>query len=257
VFLEPLFIIHKLNIQHPKFNIKYHLTFKSIKIMLNILKLTIFLLTANLFAQPIIKIEGNGKYNWGNVEIGKMPVKTKIKIFNNGNKDLIISEAKQNCSCTTISLDKTTVKPKDYATLDVKVDIHSDGAAEKYVTIKSNDPTNPSKVITLNANVIGHLSFSEKVVNFRNATTGRESTYHLKLKNNTTKPIKILDIKIDPNTVTSSLKKGQVLAPKKEIDVTISYKPTGNAYMNGAILLKTDDKEVGDFGLTVLGTPIK
>ena len=225
--------------------------------MKKLLVIIIFFISFQLFSQPKIFIEGKDIFNWGNVEIGKMPVKTKIKIYNKGNDNLIITEAKPNCSCTTINLDKYNIPPKSFATLDVNINIHSDGPAEKYVTIRSNDPKDGLKNIILRANVIGHLTLSEKIINFRNASIGKEIIYHLKLKNNTNKPIKIIDLKIEPNSVSTNLNKNQILAAKKQIDVTVTYKPVSNTYMNGLILIVTDDKEVGDFGLSILGTPVQ
>lgn len=81
-------------------------------------------------------------------------VTTTYTFSNSGKRDLIIKSVKTNCSCTTGEAIKTIIKPNESS--EIKVVFQTDdreGWEEKLITVFSNDPINPVKVLKLRASI--------------------------------------------------------------------------------------------------------
>lgn len=79
---------------------------------------------------------------------------TEFLLTNNGRESLNIRLAKSNCGCTLVDLEKEDIKPGETVKMKVKFDSKGRrGRQYKTVTVFSNDPTAPTQVLSLRAEV--------------------------------------------------------------------------------------------------------
>ncbi len=101
---------------------------------------------------PAFQFE-NTNFDFGTINSGEQ-VKTSYKFKNSGDADLIISQVKASCGCTSPEYPKDPIKPGDEGSIDVT--FNSTGIAGqvvKDITILAN--TSPTtKVLTLSGEVI-------------------------------------------------------------------------------------------------------
>jgi len=93
-------------------------------------------------------------FNLGQASQGTTPSYT-LKFFNRGDEDLEIEEIKSSCGCTAVIPSSTVIKPGESAKLSITIDTTGkSGDVPKTVTIYSNDPLVPEKILHLSLNVI-------------------------------------------------------------------------------------------------------
>jgi len=114
--------------------------------------------------------------NLGNIKKNEGAVKRAVKIFNRGDRDLIISNIRVSCDCVKVSLINKgkessdfgvsgspaawsgIIEPNKEAVLDIKVDSNHSSVVEgklfREVYILSNDPLYPQTNLKVEANVI-------------------------------------------------------------------------------------------------------
>lgn len=81
-------------------------------------------------------------------------VTTQFVMTNKGKSPLKIRQTKANCGCTVAQLPKNTLAPGESQTVKVTFDpTGRRGVQQKSVSIFSNDPTNPTQMITIKARV--------------------------------------------------------------------------------------------------------
>lgn len=79
---------------------------------------------------------------------------TEFLLTNNGQESLNIRLAKSNCGCTLVDLEKEDINPGETVKMKVKFDSKGRrGRQYKTVTVFSNDPTAPTQVLSLRAEV--------------------------------------------------------------------------------------------------------
>ncbi|MCB0749544.1 MAG: DUF1573 domain-containing protein, partial [Ignavibacteriae bacterium] len=103
-------------------------------------------------AQPEIKLS-KYNHNFGNVKEGEV-LHTVIEVSNSGLDDLEIKDVKSSCGCTAALMSSKVLKPNEKA--DLKIDFNTknlNGQIARTVTLYSNDLKNPTRVITIIANV--------------------------------------------------------------------------------------------------------
>lgn len=82
-------------------------------------------------------------YNFTNIAKGTTVFHIFI-LFNGGGSALKLNDVRTSCKCIKASLDKTTLQPADSARLSVEyTNIGNSSNLNNYVSIKTNDPTNP------------------------------------------------------------------------------------------------------------------
>lgn len=83
-------------------------------------------------------------YDYTNVPRGEKVMHTYM-IYNGGDETLNLRLLNTSCHCISADLNKTRLAPSDSARLNVEyTNTGNAGKADKYVTIKTNDPANPS-----------------------------------------------------------------------------------------------------------------
>ena len=81
-------------------------------------------------------------------------VAATFTMTNTGKSVLNIRETKTNCGCTVVSLDHTNIKPGESVPIVVTFDpTGRRGVQQKSVSIFTNDPVNPTQMITIKANI--------------------------------------------------------------------------------------------------------
>jgi hypothetical protein len=94
------------------------------------------------------------EHDFGTVAEGKV-VDYKFKIVNKGNSTLQIQDIRTSCGCTAALLNNKSIYPGQEDTIKVQLNTknHS-GKMVRTVTIKSNDPKDPTSTLTIYADVV-------------------------------------------------------------------------------------------------------
>lgn len=101
---------------------------------------------------PEIKLSKYSQ-NFGNVKEGQI-LKTTVEISNIGKSVLEISEIKSSCGCTATFMKDRSLKPNEKSNLNIDFNTKDlKGPIVRTVTLISNDPQFPSRVVTLIANI--------------------------------------------------------------------------------------------------------
>jgi len=92
-------------------------------------------------------------HNFGKIEEGKI-YETSFAFTNTGQGVLEIVDIHSSCGCTAAIPKKRILKPGEVS--EVRVEFNStnyNGLVTKYVTIRTNDPSNPEVILTIQADV--------------------------------------------------------------------------------------------------------
>lgn len=87
-------------------------------------------------------------FDFGLVEYGAV-AKHTFKVKNSGTKILEIIKVATSCGCTQAKIAKTSIEPGEEADLNVEYNTglmsgsHAQGAQERIIYVKSNDPVKP------------------------------------------------------------------------------------------------------------------
>ncbi len=93
-------------------------------------------------------------HDFGKVENGKV-VDYIFKFVNEGNSVLNIQNIKTSCGCTAALVSSKSVKPGEDGTIKVQLNTKGhNGKMVRTVTIKSNDPKEPTSTLTIFAEVV-------------------------------------------------------------------------------------------------------
>lgn len=114
----------------------------------------------NIPEKKEVKLEGariifsETQHNYGKVEEDKK-YSHIFKFANNGTATLDIKDVKASCGCTATLLSNSNFKPGESGTLKVELDTKGrNGRMSRSITIESNDPIEPNKVLTIFAEIV-------------------------------------------------------------------------------------------------------
>lgn len=131
--------------------------------------------SASSTAQPKVEIV-NPVYDFGTALEGQKVTHT-FTIRNAGRKDLIISGVKTSCGCTVAAPDKNHIPPGDQARIAVTFDTQfRKGHNERMITVMTNDPQNPSAVMTLQGMIRVEVDAEPSQIAFGAVRHGVEET---------------------------------------------------------------------------------
>lgn len=103
--------------------------------------------------KPVIRFRET-QHNFGNVNEGDV-VEYTFKFSNVGQSTLKITNVKTSCGCTAALISSDKIQPGEEGTLNVKLNTKNrSGKVSKTITVNSNDPKSPHKILTVYANVI-------------------------------------------------------------------------------------------------------
>jgi hypothetical protein len=93
------------------------------------------------------------QHDFGKVSEGEK-VNYTFRFVNKGTSELIIKDVKSSCGCTAALLSSSNIKPEQEGTIKVEFDTKNrSGKNSKTVTVKSNDPKEPTKILTIYADI--------------------------------------------------------------------------------------------------------
>lgn len=106
----------------------------------------------NELDKPIIKLS-KYNYNFGNVKEGKK-LEAFVEVKNIGTLQLNIERIKSSCGCTAALMSSKKLLPNESDELKIVFDTKNlSGHVARTVTLFSNDPKHPARVLTLIANI--------------------------------------------------------------------------------------------------------
>jgi hypothetical protein len=94
------------------------------------------------------------QHDFGKVKEGKV-VEHVFSFQNEGNRTLEIKDIKTSCGCTAALVSKKKIEPGQNGTLRVELDTKDRmGRMSRTISVRSNDPDSPDKVLTIYADVV-------------------------------------------------------------------------------------------------------
>jgi hypothetical protein len=160
------------------------------------------------------------EHNLGTVEnVGPIPLKFTVR--NTGDSDLIISSIKPTCGCTMAELERNTIPPGEETFVTGELSLPNKvGHVKRTIQVLSNDPTNPSAVLTMQGNLVQRIVWSEKDAWIRKLSNDSVASKTLRLHS----PSEVLKFNIDSVRVVDKDTK------KESPYFTASLKPTKDGY---------------------------
>ncbi|MBM2813900.1 MAG: hypothetical protein HW421_662 [Ignavibacteria bacterium] len=216
--------------------------------------LFLFILTP-AYSQPKLVIVGGDTHDWGKVS-GANPLKQEIKITNQGDKKLIITEVKPGCGCTSAPLDKKELEFGDTATMSVQLNVGaSSGDITKSITISSNDPQSDGKhFLWLKANIYNAIDIQPMRLLFNQMEIGQKSTSSSKIINNSKSVVKLTGVDVRPYQIfTINLKGDESIKPGESLELTGTVIPKITGPFSGNIKFKTDNKDYPEISIEAWG----
>lgn len=96
---------------------------------------------------------GQTQHDFGKVKAGKI-VDYTFNFDNEGNSTLKIKDIKTSCGCTAALVSSELLEPGEQGTLKVELDTSNrSGKMSRTITISSNDPKDPKKILTVYADI--------------------------------------------------------------------------------------------------------
>ncbi len=214
--------------------------------------------TLSALAQPKLEIVGGDTYDWGKVGPKDDPLKAKITLRNAGTEVLKIERVQPGCGCTTAPLDKTELRPGETATMDVTLRVGgTTGPVTRSVAIYSNDPSAPTKMLWLKAEVVRPLAFMPaQYFVFTDMRVGQESKAVLTLKNMSQQEVTLYDIETTPG-LQLNLGKRTVLKPGQQIELIARVTPQQKGYYSAMVRMKTTHPEYPTLEIPVYGNVLE
>lgn len=113
---------------------------------------TVVLADSELSTYPSINFFET-QHDFGEVDEGKV-VDYTFSFENSGTSSLKIKDIKTSCGCTAALLSDEELEPGEKGTLKVELDTsNKQGSVSRTITIVSNDPKYPEKILTVHANI--------------------------------------------------------------------------------------------------------
>ncbi|HYF03136.1 MAG TPA: DUF1573 domain-containing protein [Patescibacteria group bacterium] len=204
-----------------------------------------FCAAATAYAQPKIQVAGGDTHDWGKVKPTQSPLSTVLKITNAGNEELKINDVKVGCGCTTTGLEKKELAPGETTSMTVSLNVGTNtGGVTKSVSILSNDPETPTKLVLLKAEVVRALQFvPAQYLSFTDMKLGSESTAKVTIKNLTNEDIVLSDIETT-NGIKHNLKGQTTIKANSDLEIVARVKPQQKGYFNGTLKMKSSNAEM-------------
>lgn len=103
---------------------------------------------------PKIEIVGPNNVDFGKYQAGERKV-ARYKIRNAGTGVLNIIQIRKTCGCSTVTCDKTALKPQEDATVELTILPNSiSGLFSKNIFVESSDPVNRLQRLTVSGNSV-------------------------------------------------------------------------------------------------------
>ncbi len=133
-------------------------------------------------------------HDFGRVTQGDK-VSHRFKISNEGDAPLNIIRMNSSCGCTSTLLGQAHLEPGEATELEVTFNAAGlRGPAHKSVQVVSDDPVNPDRILTFQADVVGDIQASEQEVRFLDLQPRDRRKATVKLESGSGRSITVADV---------------------------------------------------------------
>lgn len=196
-------------------------------------------------AQP--KLVMQDSVDWGVVSPGNDPdevasVSAEVKLKNDGDAILHIKEVRPSCGCTSAPLDKDSLLPGEETIMRIKLNLPThNGPLHKKITVSSDDPLEPNKVLDLKADVQRALQLSSSFIPFNKGKVGMQVTGEIVISNKGQSPVNVNARSLDPSYIIVSANPF-IIGPGEEKPLTVTYTPQKQGTFRFQMNIETDLK---------------
>ena len=204
-----------------------------------ILACAFLLIATSALAVPSISVE-KPTHDFGTINQGQK-VDHLFAIKNRGDEPLTITQIRSSCGCTAATLSTKTIAPGKSG--EVKVTFDSTNFADqvtKTVHLDSNDPRNPSTVLTMQGKIVEIIAATPRTLNLGSLKAGSRKEIMLKLENRGTSTFTVTSVHSPMAAIVGTIREGKV-APGKSGDITVTVAvPREGRFLSGYLTIQTD-----------------
>jgi uncharacterized cupredoxin-like copper-binding protein len=204
-----------------------------------ILGCAFLLITTPALAAPSILVE-KPTHDFGTINQGQK-VDHLFAVKNRGDEPLTITQIRSSCGCTAATLSTKTIPPGKSG--EVKVTFDSTNFADqvtKTVHLDSNDPRNPSTVLTMQGKIVEIIAATPRTLNLGSLKAGSRKEVMLKLENRGTTTFTVTSVHSPMVAIVGTIREGKVNPGKSgEITVTVAV-PREGRFLSGYLTIQTD-----------------
>ncbi|PLX98637.1 MAG: hypothetical protein C0623_11545 [Desulfuromonas sp.] len=219
--------------------------------LLMVLFLSIALIST-VSATPVLHAE-QSTYDFGEVFQGDKVVHT-FSFANAGDEPLLIDRVKSSCGCTAALLSSKKLAPGETGTIKATFDSSRfRGRVQKVIYLYGNLPNKTSGRFMLQGEVKPLVGYSPLTLEFGSVKVGQEKKLPLVLTNATNNSLKIENIRAN-NIALGATTGAKNLPPGEDVSFEAYARPNEETrHLNGYLLIRTDDKSLGEIRVPVRG----
>jgi hypothetical protein len=200
-----------------------------------ILIFTIFITGCDKTEPPKLKLSEE-RWHYGEVTPDGRPAHD-FTIKNEGGEKLVIESVYSSCPCVLIELSGKEIQPGEKVFLKTIFDPTGyEGEVSKNITIKSNDPQNPEKIIKAEITVLRvpnpDIELSEQTFNLGDIKKGERPSVNFTISNTG-----------DSDLIIEEIVSEKLFSHNLEIPLTI----TPDKQFEGQIVINTEQLKEGEF----------
>ncbi len=215
----------------------------------------LLLAAAPALAAPMIAVE-MPLHDFGTVTQGEK-VDHLFTVKNRGDKPLTINQIRSSCGCTAATLSTKTILPGSSG--EVRVTFDSSNFTDqvtKTVQLDSNDPRNPSAVLTMQGKILEIIAVAPHNLNLGSLKRGSRKEVLLTLENRGNRPFTVTSITSSHASIVGTVK-GRRVKPgqREEIAVTVTV-PHEGRFLSGYLTIQTDHPQKKEIAVPVYASII-
>ena len=143
-------------------------------------------------------------FNFGEMESSK-DVEHTFLLKNEGDLSLEIRQVRPSCGCTVASISQNTIPPGGQAEVTTRLSLRGrQGAQHKTISVESNDPKQPTFILTLEGTAVEEIHIQPNQIFFGRITTGSSVTSVVEVKIQSTNAVKITQLTPNSSNLTAT-----------------------------------------------------
>ena len=216
----------------------------------------IFLLAAApALAAPTITVE-KPLHDFGTVTQGEK-VDHLFTVKNKGDQPLTINQIRSSCGCTAATISAKTIPPGSSG--EVRVTFDSSNFTDqvtKTIQLDSNDPRNPSAVLTMQGKILEIIAVAPRNLNLGSLKSGSRKEVLLTLENRGNRPFTVTSVTSSHASIVGKMRGGRVKpGQREEIAVTVTV-PREGRFISGYLTIQTDHSQKKEIAVPVYASII-
>lgn len=231
---------------------------KKILILILIIKTSLFA----QFIKPQMKLVED-TYDFGKIKQNTI-VEHTFEFFNAGGDTLKILDISASCGCSVGKLSRREFAAGEKGTIDVRFDTRGKlGNQVQRIYIRTNEPDNPTKIVTIKAQVYLDTTGAPKIYfdklfhNFGRIDEGKIYETSFAFMNTGEGPLEIVDIHSSCGC-TAAITKKRKLNPGETSEVKVEFNSTNfNGIITKYVVIRSNDPVNPEIYLTIQAEVIK